>query len=79
VQNWYFTDAGDISGSQYVTDIYPLLIRKATFLVLGDTTVHSDRAAAYVDGDVIDYRYPFKVLDQNKNLVFNNGSTEIYK
>jgi hypothetical protein len=79
VQNWYFTDAGDISGSQYVTDIYPILIRKATFLVLGDTTVHSDRAAAYVDGDVIDYRYPFKVLDQNKNLVFNNGSTEIYK
>jgi hypothetical protein len=79
VQNWYFTDAKNISGAQYITDIYPLLVRKATFLVVGESTVHSDRATAYIDGDLVDYRYPFKVLDQNKNLVFTNGSTEIYK
>jgi uncharacterized membrane protein len=71
VDNFYFTAPNDIDPKQALTDIYPTLIRKFNWVVLGYSTVHSDLATIGIDGDLVDYRYPFKV--------FNNGSTEIYK
>ena len=31
------------------------------------------------DGDLIDYYYPMKLIENNKNLVYNNGGSEIFK
>jgi uncharacterized membrane protein len=76
---FYFKNAHDIDGRQYVTDIYPTLLRKSTWVVLGYSTVHTGIATASVNGDLVPYRYPMGVLRQNKNLVYDNGGTEIYK
>ena len=76
---FYFNGPRNISGTQFVTDIYPTLIRKSTWVVLGYSTVHNGTATASISGDLVSYRYPLRVLSKNKDLVFNNGGTQIYK
>jgi uncharacterized membrane protein len=75
---YYFNDPKAIT-SQYVTDIYPTLLQKSTWVILGYSTVHTGIATAPINGDLITYRYPMGVLKQNKDLVYDNGGTEIYK
>jgi hypothetical protein len=79
VDNFFFTAPNEIDPKQSVSDIYPTLIQKSSWVLLGYSTVRNDLATAGVSGDLIAYRYPFQILSENKNLVFNNGSTQIYK
>jgi uncharacterized membrane protein len=76
---FYFKGPNDISGRQSVTDIYPTLIQKSTYVVLGYATVRTGIATTSVNGNLVSYRYPMDLLKQNKNLVYDNGSTVIYK
>jgi uncharacterized membrane protein len=76
---FYFKGSNDVSGAQFITDIYPTLIRKSTWVVLGDYTVRSGIATASASGNLISYRYPMALLKQSKDLVYDNGSTVIYK
>ncbi len=77
--NLYYLNDPKAITSQYVTDIYPTLLQKSTWVVLGYSTVHTGIATAPINGDLITYRYPMGVLKQNKDLVYDNGGTEIYK
>ena len=75
----YFKGPGEINENGEITDIYPTLIRKSTWVVLGYSTVRTGIATAPIDGDLITYRYPMGLLNRNKDLVYNNGGTVIYK
>jgi uncharacterized membrane protein len=74
-----FSDEPEVTGQQFITDIYPSLIRKSGWVILGYTTIHTGQAVTYYDGDLITYAYPIAVLRNNKNLVYNNGGTEIFR
>jgi uncharacterized membrane protein len=74
-----FTAPSTVTGSQYITDIYPTLVTKSSWVIIGYSTVHNGRATASDDGDLLTYRYPISFLWDNKNLVYNNGGAEIYK
>jgi uncharacterized membrane protein len=74
-----FTALSDVTGSQHVGDIFPTLISRSSWVVLGYTTVHTGRAALYIDGQLIYYDYPVAFLRNNKNIVYNNGGTQIYR
>jgi uncharacterized membrane protein len=76
---YYFKDPHDIDGRQYVTDIFPTLVRTSSWVVLGYATVHTGIATASISGDLVPYRYPMGALRQNKDLVYDNGGTVIYK
>jgi uncharacterized membrane protein len=76
---YFFKGPNDFDGKQYVTDIYPTLVRRSTWVVLGYSTVHTGIATASVDGDLVRYKYPIGILSQNKDLVYDNGGTVIYK
>ena len=78
-ERFYFQEASMVNASQQVTDIYPPLVRRESWLVLGWQTVRTGRATAYYDGDLITYRYPMAALRNAKNLVYNNGGAEIYR
>jgi uncharacterized membrane protein len=79
VETYFFYAPNSIDGRQDVTDIYPTLLRKGSWVLLGYATVHTGIAIAGEDGDTVPYKYPVKALSENMNLVFNNGSAEIYK
>jgi uncharacterized membrane protein len=76
---WSFKNPGDISANQVVTDFYPTLLRKSTWVVLGYSTVRTGVSWFVGNGNLISYKYPVGVLKTSKDLVYDNGSTRIYK
>jgi uncharacterized membrane protein len=74
-----FTGPSDVSGSQTVGDIYPALITRSSWVLLDYAVVRSDQAVIYIDGQLIYYRYPVRFLEDNKNLVYSNGGSEIFR
>jgi uncharacterized membrane protein len=76
---WDFTSPADVTGSQVITDIYPTVVLRDSWLILGYPTTSTGLAYTLYDGDLIGYRYPTQVLTGIKNLVYDNQDTEIYK
>jgi uncharacterized membrane protein len=74
-----FKSPSNVSGDQVVSNIYPALIPQSGWVLLNYAIVHHDRAMINVGNDAISYAYPTGILQANKNLVYNNGGTEIYK
>ena len=74
-----FSAISDVNGRQFVDDVYPALIERSSWVLLDYSIVHSDRAPLSFDGDLLTYAYPKQLLENSKNLVYNNGGAEIYK
>ena len=60
-------------------DIFPGVVRKYSYVFLGQATTKNKRATLVYGGDQITYTYPIQFLDDNKNLIYNNGSSRIYR
>jgi hypothetical protein len=74
-----FNSPANVTGAQSVGDIYPVLIKRSSWVMLSYSIVRTYRAPLYTDGELIYYRYPIAFLENNKNLVYNDGGAEIYK
>ena len=74
-----FTSPRYVNGQESVTDIYPPLVRQSSWVILGYSTLQTGRATTTYDGDLVTYAYPIEFLQENKNLVYNDGGAEIYK
>jgi uncharacterized membrane protein len=74
-----FTAPSSVTGSEYITDIFPTLLRKSTWVVLGYATVRTGIATTQYSGDLISYHYPMAPLTSRDDLVYDNGGTRIYK
>jgi uncharacterized membrane protein len=74
-----FIPTSDVSHGLPVSDIYPTLIKRFSWVLLNYAVVHTGRAPLSDAGVILSYRYPTQLLQSNKNLVYNNGSDEIYK
>jgi uncharacterized membrane protein len=74
-----FTSPGEVNGTELIFDIFPTLLRRQTWVVLGYTTVRTGIATTQFDGDLISYRYPLGPLRDYDDLVYDNGGTRIYK
>ena len=74
-----FTAPSEVTGNQVLLDLFPTTIQTSTWVILSAPIVRHDRATTFVDGDLISYKYPMAVLQRTKNLVYNNGLTQIYR
>lgn len=61
------------------TDIFPGLIRKKGYVFIGPSVTKKQRATIIYNSDQVVYTYPIKFLDDNKNLIYDNGGVDIYK
>jgi uncharacterized membrane protein len=68
-----------LGGIRAFTDIYPSDIQKNAYVVLGYTNVVDDKFVTNLDGQELWLRYPLPLLDAQKNLVYDNGTTRIYR
>jgi hypothetical protein len=75
---WTFKNPGTINANQVVTDFYPTLVRKKTWVILGYSTVRTGVSWFVGNGNLVPYKYPVGVLKASKNLVYDNGGTRIY-
>lgn len=74
-----FNTKAAVNGSQVITDIYPTLVRRSSWMILGYSNMHTGQATSNYDGDLLTYEYPMGFLRNTKNLVYDNGGAEIYR
>jgi len=60
-------------------DVFPSVIDKKAFVYSGYTNTIEKRGFVYTEGQEIGYNFPSEFLNQNKNKIYNNGNTEIFK
>jgi hypothetical protein len=76
---FYFTRPGSVTGQQLVTEIYPTLVRRGTWVLLGEATARRGTNSVFYNGDLLTYSYPMAFLQEIKNRVYDSGGTEIYR
>jgi len=60
-------------------DIIPAVIRRGAFVFLAPVTVLNDRATVIYNADQVNYAYPTQFLQTNKDLIYNNGGSQVYR
>jgi uncharacterized membrane protein len=78
-ERFAFTSPSKVSGQQYLTDLFPTYLERNTWVVIDESMLQTGTATVSVNGNLITYRYPFALLEREKNLVFDNGQTKIYQ
>src|SRR3989344_4678280 len=66
-------------GIEALRSIYPGVVRKQPYVLVGPITQKQVRGTLVYTGDVLTYTYPRAFLDENKNLLYNNGSAAVYR
>jgi len=66
-------------GIEALRSIYPGVVRKQSYVLVGPMTQKEGRGTLVYTGDVLTYTYPRAFLDENKNLLYNNGSAAVYR
>jgi uncharacterized membrane protein len=60
-------------------DMHPATIQKATYVFAGPAVLNEGKATVTYDGRSILYTYPVAFLEEQKNLVYDNGSVHVYR
>lgn len=68
-----------ISDLHVKDDIVPGLVRKNSYVFLSYANVHKNQATITYNSDLVTYAFPREFLHQNKNLVYSNGDSELYR
>ena len=51
----------------------------SSWVVVDTSMLQTGNATVSVNGNFITYRYPFGLLNREKNLVFDDGGAKIYQ
>jgi uncharacterized membrane protein len=62
-----------------IRDVFPPVIDKKAYVYSSYTNTIEKRGFVDIEGSAIGYNFPSEFLNQNKNKIYNNGSTEIFK
>jgi uncharacterized membrane protein len=63
-----------------VDNAFPTLIGTDQYVLLGRAAVREDEASFEApNGDLVTYLYPIHVLDQAKDLIYDNGDVRVYR
>ena len=68
-----------ISDINPLNDIYPGLIRKNSYVFLGFANIYKKQVTIIYSGDLISHTYPIEFVNENKNLIYSNDGSRIYK
>ena len=74
-----FTGSRSLLRIDTLNDIYPPLVRQDSYVFLGYANVRKQLATVSIDGDLVTYHYPLKFLDANKDLIYDNGGSRVYR
>lgn len=68
-----------LTGLPVQEDITPGLVERDAYVFLGYTDETKGQVTVTYNGDSLTYTYPIQFLNQQKNLIYNNGGAEIYR
>lgn len=69
----------DTTYSEIISDIFPSTLDTNAYIYSSYTNTVKNGTYIYSGGQLINYEFPTTFLNVNKNLIYNNGSSEIYK
>jgi uncharacterized membrane protein len=61
-----------------IGDVTPLTINQSAWIYADRTNIVDQRGRAVFDNDRVTYIYPLEFLDANFNIVYSNGSSEVF-
>ena len=62
-----------------IQDIFPQVIRKSSYVYLSSSNISEKSIFVFLQGSTIGYSNPLRFLNENKNLIYNNKYSEIFK
>jgi len=60
-------------------NIFPQILRKNSYVYAGNSETVFKKAYTLIQGGSIPYNFPTEFLNDNKNKIYNNGGSEIFK
>lgn len=60
-------------------DILPQVIRKSSYVYLSSSNITEESVFVFLRGAMVGYSNPLRFLNGNKNLIYNNKYSEIFK
>lgn len=81
VQAAHFSDIKMIAYGKLAPyiELLPETTKRHSFVYLNYDNVRTENILEIVYGDVIYYKFPMQFLRNNKNLIYSNGGSQIYK
>lgn len=73
---WFFSNVGI---NKIAEDVFPSTIDKNSYVYSSYTNTTGEKAYIYTRGQIISYNFPIEFLTDNKNKIYNNGGSEIFK
>lgn len=70
---------GNVNKENLVSDTLPTLVSKESYVYLTYMNTVGDKATANYNGDEYPYVYPTEFMDQNKDEIYSNGISKVYK
>ena len=71
--------SNNINTNKIIENVFPSLIDKNAYVYSSYTNTLKERAFVVIKGELIGYNFPKEFLNQNKNLIYSNGESEIFK
>ncbi len=78
-QRFAFNSPSSVTGRQYLTDLFPTFVEKGSWVIADSSMLATGTASAFVNGNIVTYRYPFGLLNTQKNVVFDDGKSKVYQ
>ncbi len=78
-QRFAFNSPSSVTGRQYLTDLFPTFVERGSWVIADASMLATGTASVFVNGNIITYRYPFALLNNQKNVVFDDGKTKVYQ
>jgi uncharacterized membrane protein len=77
----YFSNIKMITyaGIAPIAGLLPETIQKNAYIYLNYNNVVNGDVIEYLNGEVVYYKFPLNFLANTKNLIYNNGGSEIYR
>jgi uncharacterized membrane protein len=60
-------------------DIFPQVIRKSSYVYLSSSNITEESVFVFLRANIVGYSNPLRFLNGNKNLIYNNKYSEIFK
>ena len=60
-------------------DIFPQVIRKSSYVYLSSSNITEESIFIWLRGTLVGYSNPLRFLNENKDLIYNNKYSEIFK
>ncbi len=67
------------TGYQAQNDITPALVKTYSYVLLGYNDTVNRQAFVSFSGNTVTYNYPVQFLNDNKDLIYNNGGSDVYR